>query len=156
MEAKEIKKMESKYRELLTLLDIDVEEIDDILRDAGDNYDYDEIPPFVVLNILFEEDICCELDWKFALEDVEYNINMIADKLGMKPIKEYPPYQEGQPLGYEALRLIASEMEHKAIAIPDGDTLYVFLTSEQKAAAVAGKLQELLEYFGLDEVFIVE
>ncbi|MDO4789285.1 MAG: hypothetical protein Q4A19_09030 [Johnsonella sp.] len=61
-----------------------------------------------------------DLDWKFGADDVEYNLNLLAKRLKMPPIREYPPYEEGQPLGYEALEMIMSECEHAAIAIAEG------------------------------------
>lgn len=148
-------KVKEIYREILVILGLEEEEIKKILDQTEEDLEYEDDPAFGLLDILIEEDICADLDWKFGPDDVEYNLNLIARKLKMSPIREYPPYEEGQPLGYEALEMILSDCEHAAVAIFDGDTLYVFLTAEKKAPALKAQVDRLEEFWSLRDAFIV-
>lgn len=151
-DSREIKRI---YLELLKILGLQDNEIQKLLNKTSQYDEYNSAPALTLLDILIEADICAAIDWKFGLEDVEYNLNLLAKKLNMAPIKEYPPYEEGQPLGYEALEMIMKECEHAAVVIPDGDELCVFLTSKENAPKIKAKLDELIEFWVLKDIHIV-
>ncbi|MDO4753466.1 MAG: hypothetical protein Q4A41_00530 [Bacillota bacterium] len=148
-------KIEDIYRELLALLGMQDKEIDAFFAEREDEDEYEDEPALTLLDRMIEEDLCAAIDWKFGPDDVEYNLNVLAKKLRMAPIKEYPPYEEGQPLGYEAVELVVGECPHAAVALFDGDEICLFLTTEENAPAVKAKLDELEKYWSLDDVRIV-
>lgn len=152
-DSRKIKKI---FRDMLKYLGLEDKAADRLLKKTAEDDEYKSEPALTLLDILIEADICASLDWKFALEDVEYNLNLIAEKLNLAPIKEYPPYEEGQPLGYEALKQIAGEIKHAVVAIFDGDSICVFLTTEEKAPLVKAELDKLEEYWDLEDAFIVK
>ncbi|MDO4789283.1 MAG: hypothetical protein Q4A19_09020 [Johnsonella sp.] len=148
-------KVKEIYGEILSILGLGGEEIKEILDQTEEDPEYEDSPAFALLDILIEGELCADLDWKFGADDVEYNLNLLAKRLKMAPIREYPPYEEGQPLGYEALEMIMSECEHAAIAIFDGDTIYVFLTDKEKAPMLKAQMDKLEEFWVLRDAFIV-
>lgn len=149
------RKIKQIYRNILDILGFSREDAQKILKKTSGYDSYNEAPAETILDLLVDRDICACLDWKFAPEDVEYNLNLIAKKLNMKPIKEYPPYEEGQPLGVEALEAIIEESEHSAAIVCDGDETLVFLGSEEQARAVKAELDKLEEFWNMDGVFLI-
>ncbi|MDO4720999.1 MAG: hypothetical protein Q4A78_10095 [Peptostreptococcaceae bacterium] len=143
------------YRTILGILGFDEDAAKKILKKTSGYDAYNAAPAETILDLLTDRNICACLDWKFALEDVEYNLNLVAQKLHMKPIREYPPYEEGQPLGVEALEAIIAESEHSAAIVCDGDETLVFLGSEQQARAVKAELDKLEEFWNMDGVFLI-
>lgn len=148
-------KIEKIFRELLKHLGLEEKTIDGLFEKIADDEDDNSASAFALLDILIDADICSALDWKFGLEDVEYNLNLIAKRLRLSPVKEYPPYEEGQPLGYEALKEIAAEIEYAVVAIFDGDSIYVFLATKEKAPLVKAELDKLEAFWSLEDAFIV-
>lgn len=150
-DSRNIKKI---FREILSFLGLEKDEISNILDRTKHHDDYNSAPAEVILDILIEdENIVAAIDWKFELENVEYNLNLIAKRLNLKPIKEYPPYEDGQPLGLEALELIVSETEYGVVGVWDGDTLLVFLTTKEKAPELAKLVGQLDDLWPFDEAF---
>lgn len=143
------------YRNLLKILGISEAEIKELLKKAKTYDYYNSDPAGAILELLMDEDICVAIDWKFGPDDVEYNLNLIAEKLQFEPIPEYPPYEEGQPLGLEAIEEVIRESQHSGVAICDGDTFYVFMTSEEKVELVLQTLHQLDEFWELDSAFIL-
>lgn len=152
LNSRKIKKI---YGEVLTVLGIEEKEAQKILNKTSSYDSYNEEPAETILDLFSDEGICAEIDWKFALEDVEYNLNLITKKLNLEPIREYPPYEEGQPLGIDALRSIIEETSYKAVVVWDGDTFYAFLASEDKALLIKEELEKLEELWCLESPYIV-
>lgn len=150
-DSRKIKKI---YRNILGILGLDGIAIKRILRKTAKYESYNTEPAETMLDLLTDEEICASIDWKFELENVEYNLNRVAKKLGLEPIREYPPYEEGQPLGVEALDTIIDDSSHAALAVCDGDTTYVFLTNEEKLQSIKEELDKLAEFWKLDGPFI--
>lgn len=149
------KKIEKIYADILAILGFDQKETKNLLEKASEYDYYEESPALEMLTLFEDENICAGLDWKFGLEDVEYNLNLVAKKFGMNPIREYPPYEEGQPLGYEALETVIAESEYSAVVIMDGDSMAVFLTDAEKAPFIKKELDRLEEFWDLDSVDIL-
>lgn len=152
----DLSKIEGIFKKLLSNLNLKSDEISEILDKAKNYEDFEEEPAYTFLCLLEDEEIAAGLDWKFALEDIEYNLNLITKRLGLPPIKEYPPYQEGDLLGYEALEKIIKESEHSAVILSDGDTMNVFLTSEDRAEFIAENLERLGEFWDLTDIEIID
>lgn len=151
-DSRKIKKI---YRNILGVLGLNNEDISKILNKTS-NYDYyNSEPAETMLDVLTDENICACIDWKFGLEDVEYNLNLITKRLNMEPIREYPPYQEGQPLGNEALETIIKESIYAAVIICDGDSTYIFLTSEESVQSLKEEIDKLNEFWILEDVFVI-
>lgn len=149
-------KLREIFRKILELLNIDSEEITKLFNQTKNYDDYNEEPAYTLLELLEDENIIAGLDWKFDLQDMEYNLNFVTKRLGLPPIKEYPPYQEGDLLGYEALEKIIKESEHSAVILFDGDTMNVFLTSEDRAELIAENLERLGEFWNLTDIEIMD
>lgn len=149
------KKIKEIYRKLLRLLGISEEEIAKLFQKVEEYDYYKSDPAGEILELLVDEEICAAIDWKFGLDDIEYNLNLIANRLNLEPIPEYPPYEEGQALGLEALEEIVQASPHTATVICDGDTFYVFMTSEEKTEPLVQLLHQLDDYWELDPAFII-
>lgn len=149
------RKIKKIYRKSLSILGIDEDTAKKILNKTSSYDGYNDDPAETILELLEDEGLCASIDWKFGLEDVEYNLNCITKRLGLEPIREYPPYEEGQPLGMEALEVIINESIYSAVVILDGDTLYVFLTSKDKASALKEELDQLEDLWCFDSPFII-
>lgn len=152
-DSKKIKKI---YRNILQILGLDDKEAKKILNKASKDDEYDAYPAETILDILIDEELCAAMDWKFGLEDVEYNLNLIAKKLHLNPIKEYPPYEEGQPLGFEAIEQVIGESAYSAAGVRDGDEICVFLVPKGKAELIAEELDKLEAFWSLEDVFVVD
>lgn len=148
-------KIKTIYREILGKLGLEKSEISKILNKTRNYDEYNSYPAETMLDVLEDEGLCASLDWKFGLEDVEYNLNFITKRLHLNPIREYPPYEEGQPLGMEALKFIIGESGYGAVVICDGDTMYVFLTFKDKVEALNDEVNRLREFWSLDEAFVM-
>lgn len=148
------RKVKMLYRELLRIMGLEDKVIQKILNQTSKYEDYNSDPAGVMLDVLCDQDLCANVDWKFGLEDVEYNLNLIAKKLGMEPVKEYPPYEEGQPLGIAAMEQILEESGYVAVIVADGDSFFFFLTTEEKVEAVKSKLDEIAAFWEYDEPYI--
>lgn len=94
---------------------------------------------------LLEEDYIAGIDWKFALEDVEFNFNNIAKKLSLPTVPDYPAYAEGQALGILALEQICKEQGRRVLAMEDGDTFTLLLAPEENLSALEQALQKWLD-----------
>lgn len=149
------RKVKALYRELLRTMGMEDKAIQKILNRTTQYEDYNSDPAGVMLDVLCDQDLCASIDWKFGLEDVEYNLNLIAKKLGMEPVKEYPPYEEGQPLGIEALGLILKESGYAAVVVPDGDSFFFFLATPENVEEVKTKLDEISAFWEYEEPGIV-
>lgn len=143
------------YRNLLKILGISEGETKELLKKAKEYDYYNSDPAGEILELLVDEEICAAIDWKFGLDDIEYNLNLIAKRLHLEPIPEYPPYEEGQALGLEALEEIIQESQYSAIVLCDGDTFYVFMTTEEKAKPFLECLYQLEDFLELDSAFIL-
>lgn len=143
------------YRELLRILGLGDKEIQTILNRTSRHEEYNAAPALTLLDILIDANLCAAIDWKFGPDDVEYNFNLIAKRLKIAPIREFPPYEEGQPLGYEAIVQVIRDCDHAAVALFDGDEILVFLTTEESAPKVKAKLEELSEFWDLEDIEVV-
>lgn len=150
------RKIKTIYRKILQILGLDDKEAKKILNKASKDDEYDAYPAETILDILIDEELCASIDWKFGLEDVEYNLNLIAKKLHLNPIKEYPPYEEGQPLGFEAIEQVIGESEYSAAGVRDGDETCVFLLPKGKAELIAEELDKLEAFWSLEDVFVID
>lgn len=149
-------KIKGIFRKILENLNFESKEITELFRKTEDYDDYNEEPAYTLLDLLEDENIIAGLDWKFGLEDIEYNLNLITKRLKLSPIKEYPPYREGDLLGYEALEKIIKECGHSAVILFDGDTMNVFLTTKEKAELIAENLEKLGEFWELTDIEIID
>lgn len=148
--------IEKIYGKILGLLGLADKEVRALLAQAAEYEGYDDAPAEAILEFFEDENICAGIDWKFGLEDVEYNLNLVAKRLGLAPIREYPPYEEGQPLGGEALEEIIKASVHAAVTVWDGDSACIFLTAAEKAPALKAELDKLTEFWCLDAPYIIE
>lgn len=148
-------RIKKRYRSLMEALGMDKEAIQKVLNKTSNYEDYNSYPAETLLEVLCDAEICGSVDWKFGLEDVEYQANLIAKKLGMKPVKEYPPQEEGQPLGIEALKQILLEHGYAAAIVEDGDSFYFFLVLPENAEAIYDRLAEIAEFWDFEDFYLM-
>lgn len=151
-DSRTIKKL---YRNLMATLGLDSKTVQKILNKTSRYADYNSAPAETMLDILCDEAICGSVDWKFGLEDVGYLANLIAKKLEMKPIQEYPPYEEGQPLGIEALKQVLLDGGYAAAVVEDGDSFYFFLAMPDLAESVYDLLAQISEFWDFEDFYLM-
>lgn len=132
-------------RKLLSAMGLEKLAIDTLIQEVDTYPDFEDEPIEAVWDYLLEENYIAGIDWKFALEDVEFNFNNIAEKLGLPTVPAYPSYVEGQALGMLALEQICKEQGRSALAIEDGDSFTLLLAPEENLPALEKAVQKWLD-----------